>query len=207
MLKLKPNTLAIWCEELTHWKRPWWGKDWKQKKGITEDEMVGWHHWLNGHEFEQVWGVGDGQGSLAFCSPWGCKGLDITEWLNWNELGGFLLFSMGWGAEEWEPWEHGCLKHAEFRELWPHWISLLSTGMHPFFLLIEEHTLRRSVQFSSFQSLTLVRLFATPWTSAHQASLSITSSQSLLKLMSIMSVMPSNKPRDMTSLTSTQINK
>ena len=50
------------------------GKDWKpEEKGTTEDEMVGWHYWLNGHESEQTLGVGDGQGSWACCSPWGCK--------------------------------------------------------------------------------------------------------------------------------------
>ena len=48
----------------------------------TEDEMVGWHHRLNGHEFEQARGVGDGQGSLACCSPWSCKESDTTEQLN-----------------------------------------------------------------------------------------------------------------------------
>ena len=50
---------------------------------MTEDEMVGWHHRLDGHEFEQAPGVGDGQGSLACCSPWGRKQLDTTEQLNW----------------------------------------------------------------------------------------------------------------------------
>ena len=54
------------------------GKTWRQEKGMTEDEMVGWHHWLNGNEFEQALGVGDGQGSLARCSPWGHKELDTT---------------------------------------------------------------------------------------------------------------------------------
>ena len=52
---------------------------------MTEDEMVGWHHQLEGHEFEQTSGVGDGQGSLASCTPWGCKESDMTEWLNWTE--------------------------------------------------------------------------------------------------------------------------
>ena len=56
------------------------GKDWRQeKKGTTEDEMVEWHHWFNGHEFEQTPGDGEGQGSLACCSPWGCKELDMTD--------------------------------------------------------------------------------------------------------------------------------
>ena len=63
------------------------GKDWGQEeKGKTEDEMVGWHHWLDGHEFEQVLGVGDRQGSLACCSPWGHKESDTTERLNWTGL-------------------------------------------------------------------------------------------------------------------------
>ena len=61
------------------------GKDWRQEeKGMTEDEMVGWHHWLDGHEFEQTLRVGNGQGSLECCSPWGRKGLDTTEQLNWT---------------------------------------------------------------------------------------------------------------------------
>ena len=56
----------------------------RRRRG-QQDEMVGWHQ-LNGHEFEQASGVGDGQGSLACCSPWGCKELDMTEQFNWNEL-------------------------------------------------------------------------------------------------------------------------
>ena len=57
----------------------------RRRRGwMTEDKMIGWHHWLNGHEFEQVPGIGDGQGSLACCSPWGRKELDTTEWLNWT---------------------------------------------------------------------------------------------------------------------------
>ena len=53
---------------------------------MTQDEMAGWHHRLDGHEFEQALGVGDGQGSLACCSPWGCKELDMTERLNLTEV-------------------------------------------------------------------------------------------------------------------------
>ena len=60
------------------------GKDWRQEeKGTTEDEMVGWHYWFNGHEFEQTLGDSEGQGSLVFCSPWGCKELvkaKINKW-------------------------------------------------------------------------------------------------------------------------------
>ena len=67
-------------------KDPDAGKDWRQEeKGTAEDEMVGWHHWLDGHEFEQVPGVGDGQGGLVCCSTWGHKESDITVTeLNWT---------------------------------------------------------------------------------------------------------------------------
>ena len=69
------------------WKDPGAGEDLRwEEKGTTEDEMVGWHHWLNGHEFEKAPGVGDGQGSLACCSPWGHKESDMTEQLNWTEI-------------------------------------------------------------------------------------------------------------------------
>ena len=68
------------------WNDPDAGKDCRREvNGMTEDEMVGWHHWLNGHEFEWAPGVGDGQQSLACCSPWGQKQSDTTEWLNWTE--------------------------------------------------------------------------------------------------------------------------
>ena len=62
-------------------------KDWRQEeKGTTEDEMAGWHHRFDGCESEQALGVGDGQGCLVCCSPWGCKGLDTTERLNRTEM-------------------------------------------------------------------------------------------------------------------------
>ena len=63
------------------------GKDWRQEgKRTTEDEMVGWHHWVNEHESKQALWDGEGQGSLGGCSPWGRKESDMTEWLNWTEL-------------------------------------------------------------------------------------------------------------------------
>ena len=65
------------------------GRDWGQEeKGTTEDEMAGWHHWLDEHEFEWTPGYGDGQGGLACCDSWGRKELDTTEWLNWMSLFG-----------------------------------------------------------------------------------------------------------------------
>ena len=74
------------------WKDPDVGKDWRQEeKGTTEDETVGWHHWVNGHEFEWTPGVGDGQEGLVCCNPWGCKESDTTERLNWTEHGGTII--------------------------------------------------------------------------------------------------------------------
>jgi len=79
----------LWPPDAKNWlirKDPDVGKDWRQEdKGTTEDEMVGWHHLLDGHEFEQALGVGDGQGSLVCYSPRGCKELDMTERLNWTD--------------------------------------------------------------------------------------------------------------------------
>ena len=84
------ETPVLWppdAKKLLIGKDPDAGKDGRQgEKGTTEDEMVGWHHWLDGHEFEQALGVGDGQGSLAYCSPWGRKESETTEWLNWTEM-------------------------------------------------------------------------------------------------------------------------
>ena len=79
------ETPILWPPDAKNWLT--WkdldaGKAWR-KKGMTEDEMVGWHHWLNGQEFEQAPGVGDGQGSPACFSPWGCKELDMIEQVNW----------------------------------------------------------------------------------------------------------------------------
>ena len=80
----------LWPPSAKNWfigKDPDAGKDWKQEeKGTTEDDIVGWHHRLGGHELEQALGVGDGQESLVCCSPQGCKESDKTEWLNWTEL-------------------------------------------------------------------------------------------------------------------------
>ena len=79
-----PNTLATWCEELTHLKRPNAGKDWGLEKGMTEDKMVVSHHQVNGHEFEQTPGDSEGQGSLACCS----RGVTNSQtWLsNWTTI-------------------------------------------------------------------------------------------------------------------------
>ena len=86
MLKLKAPVL--WPHDVKNWltgKDPVAAKGWRQEeKGMTEDEMVGWHRWINGHKFEQTLGDGEGQGSLVCCSLWACKELDTTQWLNNN---------------------------------------------------------------------------------------------------------------------------
>ena len=80
----------FWPPDAKNWfirKDPDAGKDLRQEeKGTIENEMVGWQHRLNGHEYDQTSGVGDGQGCLACCSPWGLKESDTTERLNWTEL-------------------------------------------------------------------------------------------------------------------------
>ena len=86
----KAETPVLWPPHAKSWlirKDSDAGRDWLQEeKGTTEDEMSGWHQWLDGHEFEWTPGVGDGQGSLACCDSWGLKELDMTELLNWTEL-------------------------------------------------------------------------------------------------------------------------
>ena len=86
---VEAETPILWPPDVKSWliwKDPDTWKDWGQEKGKTEDEMVGWHHQLNGHEFGWTPGVGDGQGGLVCCSTCGHKESDLTEQLNWTEL-------------------------------------------------------------------------------------------------------------------------
>ena len=86
---VEAETPMLWPPDANSWimwKDPDAGKDWGQEeKGMTEDEMVGWHHRLTGDEFEWTPGVGNGQGGLACCGSWSRKELDTTERLNWTE--------------------------------------------------------------------------------------------------------------------------
>ena len=86
----KAETPVLWPPHVKSWlieKDPDAGRDWGQeKKGMTEDEMAGWHHWLDGRESEWTPGDGDGQGGLVYCVSWGRKELDMTERLNWTEV-------------------------------------------------------------------------------------------------------------------------
>ena len=111
---LWPSDVKSWLI----WKDPDAGKDWGQKeKGTTEDEMVGWHHRLNGHGFGWTPGVGDGQGGLACCCPWSRKESDTTKWLDWTELScskPFYVFSLPSDANikpvhgPWDPLSSPC---------------------------------------------------------------------------------------------------
>ena len=87
---VEAETPVLWPPHAKNWligKDSDAGRDWGQEeKGKTEDEMPGWHHRLNGCEFEWTLGVGDGQGGLACCDSWDCKESDMTERLNWTEL-------------------------------------------------------------------------------------------------------------------------
>ena len=82
------NRTVFWPPDAKNWligKDPDPEKDWRQEeKGMTQDEMARWHHWLNGHQFEQALGVGDGQGSLECYSPWGCK--ELSDWTELNRI-------------------------------------------------------------------------------------------------------------------------
>ena len=93
------ETPVLWSPDVKNWltaKDLDAGKDWRrEEKGMTGDEMVGWYHRHKGHEFEQALGVGDGQGSLTCCSPWGCKESDTTERLNCTVLPGTLATVTG----------------------------------------------------------------------------------------------------------------
>ena len=87
---VEAETPVLWPPDVKSWligKDSDAGRDWGQEeKGVTEDEMAGWHHWLDGHESEWTPGVGDGQWGQECCDSWGCKESDMIEQLNWTEL-------------------------------------------------------------------------------------------------------------------------
>ena len=128
------ETPIIWPPDAKNWlvgKDSDAGRDWGQEeKGMTEDEIVGWHHWLDGHESEQVPGVDDGQGSLVCCNPWCQKEWDTTEQLKWHvymgfpggsdgkesasnlrDLGSILGLGRSPGGEQGSPLQYSCLEN------------------------------------------------------------------------------------------------
>ena len=172
------ETPVFWSSNGNSWligKVPDAGEDWGQKeKGTTEDEMAGWHHRCNGHELGQTSEDGEGQRDLMCCSPWGRKESDTTGWLDSSNC------------------LHTCsLQLMGVKGAWGHW-RLTGRGFLLQGVSSSRLHLASAVLLVSVQSLRHVRLFATPWIAAHHAYLSITNSQSLLKLMSIESVMPSS---------------
>ena len=99
MLKLKLQYFGHLMWGVDSLKKTDGGRDWGQEKGTTEDEMAGWHHRLDAHEFGWTPGVGDRQGGLACCNSWGCKESDTTEWLTWTEYSDHLTFHCLVGQE------------------------------------------------------------------------------------------------------------
>ena len=126
----KAETPILWPPDAKSWltgKDPYAEKDWRQEeKGMTEDKMVGWHHRLNGHGFGWTPGVGDGQGGLACCNSWGCKELDMTDWLKWTELILYWCFSF-WLTSL-------CIIGSSF-------IHLIRTDSNSFFLMTEQYSI------------------------------------------------------------------
>ena len=105
---VEAETPILWPPDVKNWliwKDPDAGKGWGQEeKGTTEDEMVEWHHQLNGHGFGWTPGVGDGEGGLACCSSCGCKESDMTERLNWTESKNRDSYR-GWACEQRGGWD------------------------------------------------------------------------------------------------------
>ena len=113
----KAETPVLWPPHAKSWligKDSDTGRDWGQEdKGTTEDEMAGWHHWLDGRGSQWTPGVGDGQGGLACCDSWSCNESDTTEQLNWTELGILCIFCIYNNAHIEQP-----SKHKEFVWVW-----------------------------------------------------------------------------------------
>ena len=165
MTDAKAETPILWPPHAKSWLT---GKDsdaWRdcrqEEKATTEDEMAGWHHWLDRRESEWTPGAGDGQWSLTCCNSWGHKKLDMTEWLNWTEWS--FLFNH-------------ILKFLHFfTPIYLYFDIIFYIFLCLSWLLIIVISESSSVMFDS----------ATPWIAARQASLSITNSRSSLRLTSI----------------------
>ena len=151
------------------WKDPDAWKDWRrEEKGMTPDEMFGWHHRQDGHEFEQAPGVGDGQGSLVCCSPRGHKESDTTERLNWTEPEdsslNFIPVKMFLKLSEYNHLQLLCLfllfphflTNKPKVSHWPIWIFVTKTTVHNIYIYIlleGEKILRPASQEITFMNL------------------------------------------------------
>ena len=131
----KAETPVFWPPHVKSWligKDSDASRDWGQEKGMTEDEMAGWHHWLDGRESAWTPGVGDGQGGLACCDSWGLEESDTTE-LNWTELNGVLklwVVSAGMSSQQGRIQYCSCWFHFIFHSV----LRSLKLGSH-FFLI------------------------------------------------------------------------
>ena len=122
----------LWSPDVKNWligKDPDAGIDWRQEEGMTEDEMVGWHHRLNGHEFEQAPGISDGQEGLVCCSPWGRKESGMTEQLNWTDLMLSYIFYLWWSTIFVYPF----FSQVQWASIWPiFWTLFQLNYLSPF---------------------------------------------------------------------------
>ena len=127
----KAKVPILWppgCEELTMENPDAW-KYWRQEeKGTTKNDMAGWHHWPDGHVFKQALGVRDGQRSLACCSRWGRKELDMTEWLKWTELN-WTDFHRKWALPLLASWLLFWVLFINFY-IFPFWSSYFSQSIN-----------------------------------------------------------------------------
>ena len=177
----KAEAAILWPPDAKNWligKDPDSGKDWRQEeKGMIEDLVVGWNHRLNGHKFEQAPGDGEGQGSQACYSPWGCKELDTTEWLNNNNNFSLINWKMGiWEFKGFNEikYIHACSVESYSLRAWEDPLEKEMASYSSIFAWkipwMEEPAklpsmgLQCHTQLSNFTSLH----FATPWTAAHQ---------------------------------------
>ena len=153
------ETPILWPPNVKNWligKDPDAGKDWRwEEKGMTEEEIVGWRHQLNGHEFEQTPGVGDGQGGLAYGSPWGRKESDLNERLNWTDSVLHINFFWEFLRETLNP---PALRHywnvcepEMFQVRWL-WKAANPTNSLPLGRVLVSPTLTRCIPISSYRS-------------------------------------------------------
>ena len=122
----KAETPVLWPPHAKSWlirKDSDAGRDWGQEKGRTEDEMAGWHNWLNGCESEWTLRVGDGQGGLACCDSWGCKESDTTEQLSWADL---IWYTFTGEGQPGNPLQYSFLENPMDRRAWWTWGGTLA---------------------------------------------------------------------------------
>ena len=161
----KAETPVLWPSHVKSWligKDSDAGRDWGQEeKGTTEDEMAGWHHRLNGHEFGWTLGVGDGQGGLVCCNSWDRKDSDMTERLNWTDTYEYRYIILNYNfknsAKKLQKQKFQNWKYRGFR-IWVCPLFIICKNVHSFKMSIENacnfqeltHTVSSSTLLLSF---------------------------------------------------------